>query len=1330
MKKRDLLLAGLFLCSVSSYAQEPVRYQDDAKVIFFQDFEGNDEWQQIELNPDPNRPTTLYTWEDEPIDQIEEVAYFKKQDSKDKDTLAIEGTQLSGINILDGSRDWEIAGYRDTVIDIWNGVVRTDAKMPDDSVLAYDSHRIVKHDAASLNGTGIGGKDYGLSRYGEQEAAKKTYFSYVSASGNGVANWSSDNKAVPEYRRNLFIRLNPGDIEPNSSYRVTVFVKATPQAVASEITPRLGLQLMHGFFHAEKDFLVDTKNNNEFSTTTDYTEFEEGKWQKITLMSYYLTDSIAHYSAYNKGYWWPDDWVWVTEAKKDTTVADEGEGDTTMVFRYIMTPDKFFVRMSFRSDSTRFDVDNLSLTKSWIGGVEHYGDMIRVDFGYKTNLGQLAEQAKKINKIATVEVPGKYFEVWANFGGEWEEVPILSAEYQGDGYMYMWTEPLEDGSANELDEADEVLVTFRNPRDREDLFLAYTGNQYPNGLDSAWVAEGKKVFDFHNEISSLNPTITVSPVTGKKVMSLKNLPPVMQYEPYEEGTFALPTDLKSMTFKFSRQLAYDKTMDVSTNLTLVTVKKGGTVEYWDITESDKSGYTTITRPAKYTDALAGDYVFSFKQVTHMDKPDPNNPDHFGDDVAFNYHFGDFKTDPKNEEVTHSDWRNEDYTEDLASGQRYYPLSIYVHSGQDPFTKGTGGKSAGKCGLYTVGDEDCQIYFSNRGKGNSGNVYTIENLDKGNYSISFRAITWGSENDDKGRQCKLYVYAKPEGELENGNDKGFAVLEAATKTLIGTFAPSKYATSAGWPDGTETFEFPFNCSAKGDYVFEWVDAKDNANSANSYHGFAIGNYSIKTAGDLSFIPVKKLNDQIAVSEAKLAEITEAKYKGAAYNDLSQKITDAKAYNGKVKAAKLGVPSKYDSVVATLDAAVKAMDLRVDTVKLFDAAITAATTALSDETYKSSSPYAELAELTKEAGKFDIPAKTSVELAATVADLKAGIAKLQELPFATRNIRELDTLSQKLGSDIDQKENVKAKLAELVADDAELATILKAAIVQAVYEKAAAKNEIVDSLALTPFIKNYFLYSVAKVGDQLEHFNYTYGAPADRWRLIGDVDYVNTVFPGWKVRSTKAFSYATWSNQSTNVHIGGEGRAWDDPEPKNNGDANAAAIFDANLAVDWTSSVTLTQTVNDLPAGYYNLGINIQNGVDNSHMIGTADGKEYDYTLPTSGTKVNMFNDSIVVTDGKLDIKFTMGSASGWSYADDFQLIFRPLDGFDYAAAAAAQKDKVDELITVVNAAELKVANVELFSLGGMKIDAPKAGQVVIRKTTQSNGKIVVDKVLVK
>ena len=83
MKKRDLLLAGLVLFNVSAFAQDgPTRYSDDAKVIFTQDFEDAPQvFNEKRLNPSPKRPTTLYTWNEKPVDSIMQVAYYVKSDS-------------------------------------------------------------------------------------------------------------------------------------------------------------------------------------------------------------------------------------------------------------------------------------------------------------------------------------------------------------------------------------------------------------------------------------------------------------------------------------------------------------------------------------------------------------------------------------------------------------------------------------------------------------------------------------------------------------------------------------------------------------------------------------------------------------------------------------------------------------------------------------------------------------------------------------------------------------------------------------------------------------------------------------------------------------------------------------------------------------------------------------------------------------------------------------------------------------------------------------------------------------------------------------------------
>ena len=201
MKKRDLLLAGLVLLNVSAFAQdeptEPTRYKDDAKVIFVQDFEDAPKvFNKKVLNTNPKRPTTLYTWNVNPVDSITQVKYYVKSDS-------VANFSIDNMAAF-GAAQFEIAGTRDTLMYLYDGVVRTDAAWPDDSCLSFDSHSIVGHDDMSQRGEGLGGTEYGLDRWGEHGG--KQYFRYNAAQSDGVANraGSDGDHYVPEYRRNLF----------------------------------------------------------------------------------------------------------------------------------------------------------------------------------------------------------------------------------------------------------------------------------------------------------------------------------------------------------------------------------------------------------------------------------------------------------------------------------------------------------------------------------------------------------------------------------------------------------------------------------------------------------------------------------------------------------------------------------------------------------------------------------------------------------------------------------------------------------------------------------------------------------------------------------------------------------------------------------------------------------------------------------------------------------------------------------------------------------------------------------------------------------------------
>ena len=246
---------------------------------------------------------------------------------------------------------------------------------------------------------------------------------------------------------------------------------------------------MRGYHHQRSAFSMGYTSGKEFSLTKD--DFEDGVWEKVTLMTYYINGHESDaYVIYSGDYSWSDDWTW---RPSDEQLAALGKTlNPGEYLNYVKQPDKFFVRLSFATDSIEYCLDNLSLTKSWIAGCEYDRDKMRIDFGYETNLKDLAQAAFEENKIAQKEVVAEvdpamidslgyeyYFEVWGlNSKGEWEDVPIRSAEYHDDGYMYMFTDFYKVGDEWHpflFDEYDSVLVTFHNPIDQPDLCLKYTG---------------------------------------------------------------------------------------------------------------------------------------------------------------------------------------------------------------------------------------------------------------------------------------------------------------------------------------------------------------------------------------------------------------------------------------------------------------------------------------------------------------------------------------------------------------------------------------------------------------------------------------------------------------------------------------------------------------------------------------------------------------------------------------------------------------------------------------------------------------------------------------
>jgi len=874
MKTRNLFIALVLLSvgtpTIAQYAPER-NPQTDPKEVYVQDFE--DDWDD---------------WTNTPIDTINGLDYF----------LIDRNYPGYSVKIWDNPAWQKGFLHRDTIIYLYNNVILSDAETDFLNDAFHDDLFTITADASAK------------------------YFRYISGDGSRVRNYSGG--SVPEYRRNLYLRLTPGAIEENSSYRVTMYVKTSKMTnemgEKNLVNAKFRAELMRGYYESDKGISMGRDVSSSKTFYYEKNDFKDGEWEKITFMTYYLDADIANGFCYYNQYYdeWCDYWKW-----KGDKVTNAGY-DSLCIIRQ---PDKFFLRMSFRSDSTIFDVDNVSVTRSSIGGIEHAGNMLRVDFGYQTNLKDLALAAKEQTNVPIVEIPSTFFTVkgYKASTDRWQNIGISTAEYHDDGYLYMWAKPGAGGTQIKFENYDSVLVSFTNPTGEgyENLSLKYTGTLYPNALDEAWVNAGMKVFDFTNEVSTPNPNI------ADGVYQMKNYPPVLRPNgvPYEDGAFGLNPGLGSIKLIMSRKLDIDPD-DVNgtgDKALCLVFKDGVKVETWPATESTDT-YTTFTRQT-YSPIVSGDYTFKFVQIRGV------GDSNYSDDIVLNYHFGVFENNQSY--YFKSNWRSEITLSDEEVWDRPTPTSLYTWNVQDGFYQGTGTNFSPyrKNGLYKMIDDgvhgDCFFSLSSRRKGELGTLYTVASFDAGRYNISFPAFC----NGKAGMKTTVYVYPKPD-EME------YDALTMADKTAIGSFEPDYQKTINGnnvelnWTSditGAKFYDFNFVVPANGQYVIEW---SFELSSTTNYYSVCIGNYTLLHVSDLSSKYVSMVNYALSKADTKIFEIDNnyRKYKGSDYNAFVTYIADMKA-----NAFNENEPSVYIANTQAIYAATEAMQNRMDTVDMFYTAL---------------------------------------------------------------------------------------------------------------------------------------------------------------------------------------------------------------------------------------------------------------------------------------------------------------------------------------------------------------------------------------------------------
>jgi len=1359
--KKFYLFAGALLATMPLVSQDLVRYPSDPKVIFTQDFE-------VEDGVDPNEAWDL--WCNTAVDTIKEITYFNK----------IATSSVSGANIYDGSKDYEVFMVRkDSIIPLKNGVVTSNNKSDKaNAIYANEDYGLV------FDGGQDQERNAAFAEYGENGG--KYYFSYTSADATGADTYSSSAHKVDNYRRNLFVRgLN---IEDESSYRLTFYIKATPKA---KVAPYFYADIMRGYYNSEKPFsmgLVSDADNYQYNNRFEFekTDFN-GQWQKVTYMTYYLNDSIADGYVYRHGYYWYNDWNWrPSDAELEAAGKTLKAGDTLTC---INQPDKFFVRLSFSSDSTEFLLDNMSLTKSWIGGVEHHNDMIRVDFGYETNLKELAKKAEDETGIAAIELGGEYFAVWGyrKRTNSWTKVEINSAEYHDDGYMYMWTKPYTDPSTGKVTPSlfsvyDSVRVSFTNPDD-DALCLKYNGKLFPTALDVEWIKAGKKVHDFTNELSTPNPNI------DRGVYSMKNLPPKVSSLPYEDGSFGLEP-INSITVNFTRKLEFDDAGETSA-LGWLRVTKSGVKEIWKISESTDST-TTYVRDAKDIEKgdLSGDYTFEFLNIK-------GEGTDYGKNVTMSLGFGSFEHNPDAEldALYETDWRAENDVQSV-------PKGITIWDGNTTFAAGTGtGKSIGsKSRLYYTDPEqsngfNCGMYFSSRGASAGGHVFFGYDdaypmtLTKGVYSLSFSASNW-----DGYEGCDVTIYVYPKSATANPQ---LSPIDAASKIKVGTFKPVANSTSSNVqvytaPYGVwsqEPYEFAFAVAADGDYILEFNSAMGESGNAKSYGGAMISNFKICASPGLSYPYVTKLNKTVNAALEMIDEIgSEDMYLGKQFETLED-IADFYSYENWEDTK----PSAYLAAAAAVQAEIDKMQLRVDTVNLFyttEENVDAKLTEFDEDDmleYVDLEAYTTLynhldnnidwdcsektnAEITAEIklyeaeikaldarmeliGKFDDKVKQIkdsidnsvykffdefasmkqtyediMDVVDRIADsdslltvyyntlcesFNTFIFKPETLEAQTRQIKELYNFAIGMGYDFgDKKDEIKTTVENLQTSDPGLENVLREASILQVYKALAANSDtIAEGLDVSVLIPNYFMATKAEAGVNMRKNS------SGKWVVNSSPN--TTVIPEWTV--TFAGSYGS----SGSCYPGREAMDWE----------NDGHEFIAGFHFENNTTGSASTTVKGLPAGIYTVNVEmIQNNLSNSkYNIVTDSVSSEEKGSKSTSPKTYSKTDVLVPAGSDLTITYTITGASGSGHVDiaGAGLILTGAQvSADYAKLIADQENKVNEAILFADAPVADEIEVQYFSLGGIQIDAPKAGEIVIKRSILSNGESVSEIELIK
>jgi len=783
-------------------------------------------------------------------------------------------------------------------------------------------------------------------------------------------------------------------LKANTSYRLSFWLKGDSQYTldgTKYTNSNVRATVMTGEENADVQLLAAD------STKFDYTSTVPVDWQKCTYMFYYSGYDIqAKYFANHKS----------------ATSPDSVLKDKNFAAIYLYNPGDYFI-------------DDVSMTESSIAGITFNQDMIKVDFGYATNVATLAKTAK----AGKLQLPNNCAKVMLNGN----EVSVSSVEVQSDGFLYIFL-----GGTYPESSDDNVVVSFTNPTDADELL--YTSSLRPNSASA-----DKTVVNINNETAEYDGNIDVTSVAYD--------PPTLVTAVPEDGSFDLPTTTNTFTLNFDKPVNLDKT---SATLT------GGSIKGESLTMTPSTGFAqsiTLTRTGS-GELATGEYTVNMTKIIGQYS--------YGDDifntVNLTYNTGSNTANPN--DTAYVAWKDSFNVK----GDGYIPdqgWTMINSADNSTLSAGTQPGSGPRIFKFGDGGDVIQALYIRCGYAEYGlkNDHLLT-LKAGKYQIHYNCFGWK---------------ATPTVKFELLDDKDNDVV-SRTDVCKPNVNGSKNAVT-----GTTAITADVKIPTDGNYRLKWTSVDDNGTpNTSGMIEIMFGNCYMKYIPSTPGAYYKAMiSNALDAAKAVVKNDSSARYSGTAYTALKQTITK---YDGQVFTAPslyLNGTDELNTAAATMTAHRKLIDTYDPMVSAAEAIIG----TYAGTKYANDASYPQLQTVINtykgQVLTMDDSLQTAIDSMTFYTNKCSNMCKYVIDDLNDRTAMAITT-AEKVGISADDADIVQAQAA--ITDNDYLVAVLKNKIKARLYQNLADPNdttftpkidpntleESVDSVDMTCFIKNPNLY----------------------------------------------------------------------------------------------------------------------------------------------------------------------------------------------------------------------------------------------------------------